>query len=140
MRKVKRIAAVAAVVIGSVATAGGATASAADQARAPEDRATCAKTKVWLNDDWGCVISYGDRLKVADDTWDGNGTRLRWTSSLPNSHGKYKGSCKDYNGSENGSEECDYSFPEGTTINYKLEQISGGEVVDETEGWFQAEV
>lgn len=88
----------------------------------------------------GGVISYGDRMKVADDTWDGNGTRLRWTSSLPNSHGKFKGSCKDYNGSENGSEECDYQFPEGTTINYKLEQISGGEVVDETDGWVQAVV
>ncbi|MEU8416843.1 hypothetical protein AB0C24_28980 [Amycolatopsis japonica] len=70
------------------------------------------------------MISYGDRMKVADDTWDGNGTRLRWTSSLPNS--------------ENGSEECDYQFPEGTTINYKLERISGGEVVDETDGWVQA--
>ncbi|MER6664620.1 hypothetical protein ABT256_08720 [Amycolatopsis japonica] len=135
----KRFAAVTALVIGSLATAGVTAASASDVTRDGE-RASCAKTKIWLNDDWGCVISYGDRMKVADDTWDGNGTRLRWTSSLPNSHGKFKGSCKDYNGSENGSEECDYQFPEGTTINYKLEQISGGEVVDETDGWVQAVV
>ncbi|OLZ58417.1 hypothetical protein BS330_11185 [Amycolatopsis keratiniphila subsp. nogabecina] len=139
MHEMKRFAAVTALVIGSLATAGVTAASASDVTRDGE-RASCAKTKIWLNDDWGCVISYGDRMKVADDTWDGNGTRLRWTSSLPNSHGKFKGSCKDYNGSENGSEECDYQFPEGTTINYKLEQISGGEVVDETDGWVQAVV
>lgn len=139
MSRMKRFAAVAALVAASAATMGVTTASATEGPRDGE-RASCAKTKIWLNDDWGCVISYGDRMKVADDTWDGNGTRLRWTSSLPNSHGKFKGSCKDYNGSENGSEECDYQFPEGTTINYKLEQISGGEVVDETDGWVQAVV
>ncbi|GAB3744311.1 hypothetical protein GCM10027598_78660 [Amycolatopsis oliviviridis] len=38
------------------------------------------------------------------------------------------------------TESCDYNFPEGTTINYKVEQISDGQVVDETEGWQQAVV
>ncbi len=139
MREMKRIAAVTALVIGSMATAGVTAASASDVTR-DGDRASCAKTKIYLNDDWGCVISSGDRVKVADDTWDGNGTRLHWTSSLPNSSGKTEGYCKDYDGSENGSKECDYQFPEGTTINYKLEQISDGEVVDANERWRQAVV
>lgn len=106
-------------------------ASAADGGQAQtEDRASCSGTKIYLNDDWGCVISYGDRMKISDQTWDGNGARLRWNSSRPNEHGKTSGFCRDYNGSENGTEECNYNFPEGTTISYKLEQISDGDVVD----------
>ena len=135
----KRSTVVAALAISAMATVSAGTASASEGAR-HDDRASCADTRITLNDDWGCVISYGDRMKVSDQTWDGNGTRLHWTSSLPNSHGNTEGYCKDYDGSENGSEECDHNFPEGTTVSYKLEQISDGEVVDENTRWRQAVV
>jgi hypothetical protein len=129
----KRIAAVAALAIGSVATVGVTAASATDVTQTQIDgRASCSDTKIYLNDDWGCVITYGDRMKVADDTWDGNGTRLRWTSSEPNEHGDTAGSCTDYNGSENGTEECNYNWDEGTTVSYKLEQINNGDPVDDS--------
>lgn len=99
-----------------------------------DERASCANSKIHLDDDWGCVISYGDHIRVSDQTWDGNGTRVNWRSS----NGR-EGHCTDYNGSENGYEDCNYNFPEGTGITYRLEQINDGKVVDYT-AWHYVEV
>lgn len=68
---------------------------------------------------------------------------MRGTSDRGNHAGRDDGDsedyCTDYNGSENGYEDCNYNFPEGTGITYRLEQVDDGEVVDSTY-WHYVEV
>lgn len=47
--------------------------------------------------------------------------------------------CTDYNGSENWYKNCNYNFPEGTGVTYRLGQADDGEVVDST-CWHYVEV
>ncbi len=121
--KILRCAAVAAVGAGTLAFTA---------APAGADTTECQKFHVAGG--WGCYQSYGDIIRVSDTGLDGWGIRVIWSTS----DGR-EGSCVDANGSDNGTETCNYQLKEkynggDNLITFQVQQVDEGEPGDKS-GW-----